>query len=129
MASGPRGRFLRLLLDEHISPEVAHRLRAKGHDIVAVAESRTLAGRPDRMHFASAPSERRAIVTRDVRDFRPLLAHAMRSGEATYGLICLSYRWRLSARGIGELADALDALLRTHPEDDAAVRRGGEIWL
>jgi Domain of unknown function (DUF5615) len=29
---------VRLLLDEHLSPAIAHILRSRGHDVVAVAE-------------------------------------------------------------------------------------------
>lgn len=131
MASGPGGGLrLRLLLDEHLSPEIARRLRERGHDVIAVGERPGLAGRSDRVHFATAPDQRRAIVTHDLGDFRPLLAAALRRGEPTYGLVCLSRRFRLSRRNLGRLVSSLDELLQSHPEDDALVRRyGGELWL
>jgi hypothetical protein len=81
------------------------------------------------VHLASQPDQRRVIVTRDLGDFRPLLAGALRSGTRTYGLICVPRRFSLSRREIGRLVHALDALLQSHPGDDAIVRRGGEIWL
>lgn len=120
---------LRLLLDEHLSPEIARRLRDRGHDVVAVSECQGLRGRPDRVHFASQPDEQRAIVTRDLGDFRPLLAEALRRGAATYGLICVSRRFPLNRAGLGRIVTALDALLTAHPAIDAAVTAGGEIWL
>lgn len=120
---------MRLLLDEHFSPEIARRLRARGHDVVAVKERSELISRPDRVHFASMPDERRAIVTQDLGDFRPLLAQALRSGGPTYGLVCVPSRLRLSRANIGRIVTALDSLLKANPEDDAAVRRGGELWL
>ena len=120
---------LRLLLDEHLSPEIVRQLRARGHDVLAVGERHDLRGRPDRVHLASQPDQRRVIVTRDLGDFRPLLAGALRSGTRTYGLICVPRRFSLSRREIGRLVHALDALLQSHPGDDAIVRRGGEIWL
>jgi hypothetical protein len=120
---------LRLLLDEHLSPEIARQLRDSGHDVVAVGERADLRGRSDRIHFASLPDQRRAIVTRDVGDFRPLLAEALRTGAETYGLVCVSRRFSLSRKATGRLVRALDALLRRHPEPDAAVKLGGEIWL
>jgi hypothetical protein len=121
---------VRLLLDEHYSPEIARQLRARGHDVVAVGERSFLQGRADRVHFAAMAEERRTIVTEDVGDFRPLLAEAARSGEATYGLICVSPRRFPRRRSeIGRLVAALDALLRSHPEEDAAVAAGGEVWL
>lgn len=120
---------LRLLLDEHLSPEIARQLRNRGHDVVAVGERPDLKGRADRVHFASLPDEQRAIVTRDLGDFRPLLAEALRAGAKTYGLICVSRRSRLNRDGIGRLVGVLDTLLRAHPAPDAAVGLGGEIWL
>ena len=120
---------LRLLLDEHLSPEIARQLRGRGHDVLAVGERHDLRGRPDRVHLASQPDQRRVIVTRDLGDFRPLLAGALRSGTRTYGLICVPRRFSLSRREIGRVVQALDALLHSHPGDDAIVSRGGEIWL
>jgi hypothetical protein len=120
---------LKLLLDEHLSPEIARQLRAHGHDVVAVSERPGLRGRPDRVHFATLTDEQRAIVTRDLADFRPLLAEALRRGANTYGLVCVPQRFALNREGIGRLVRALDALLQGHPQTDAAIALGGEIWL
>lgn len=120
---------MKLLLDEHLSPEIARQLRERGHDVVAVGGRTDLRGRPDRVHFASLPDEQRAIVTRDLADFRPLLAEALRRGTSTYGLVCVPARFPLNRDGIGRLVAAFDALLMTHPARDAAVSLGGEIWL
>jgi predicted nuclease of predicted toxin-antitoxin system len=120
---------LKLLLDEHLSPEIARQLRERGHDAVAVGERTDLRGRADRVHFASLPEEQRVIVTRDLADFRPLLADALRRGTPTYGLVCVPARFPLNRDGIGRLVAALDALLQANPEVDAAISLGGEIWL
>lgn len=130
MARRPRHPVgLRLLLDEHISPEIARQLRARGHDVIAVGERTDLRGRPDRVHFASLPEQRRAIVTRDLGDYRPLLAEAVRRGSPTYGIVCVSHRFALNRSGIGRLVRALEALLQAHQESDAIIKRGGEVWL
>ena len=120
---------MKLLLDEHLSPEIARQLRERGRNVVAVGERTDLRGRPDRVHFASLPDEQRTIVTRDLGDFRPLLAEALRRGSSTYGLVCVPARFPLNRDGIGRLVAALDALLVAHPAVDAAVSLGGEIWL
>ena len=120
---------MKLLLDEHLSPEIARQLRKLSHDVVAVGERSDLRGRSDRVHFASLPEEQRAIVTRDLADFRPLLAETLRRGSDTFGLVCLPARFPLNRDGIGRLVAALDAVLKANPEVDAAVSRGGEIWL
>jgi hypothetical protein len=120
---------LKLLLDEHLSPEIARQLRERGHDVIAVGERADLRGRSDRVHFASLPAEQRAIVTRDLPDFRPLLAEHMRRAGKTYGIVCVPGRFPLSRDGIGRLVRALDALLLANPDVDAAIALGGEIWL
>lgn len=120
---------MRLLLDEHLSPEIARQLRQRGHDVIAVAERPDLRGRPDRVHFASQSQEQRAIVSRDLVDFRALLADELRGGGSTYGLVCVPRRFSLNREGIGRLVNALDVLLVAHPETDAVITLGGEIWL
>lgn len=122
-------RRVRLLLDEHFSPELARQLRSKGHDVIAVKERTELIGRSDRVHFAMMPEQRRAIVTQDLGDFRPLLAQALRAGTKTYGLVCVPARVSLSRKAVGRLVDALDRLLREFPSDEALIPRGGEVWL
>ena len=130
MARGPGSdRRVRLLLDEHLSPEIARQLRARGHDVIAVKERPELIGRSDRVHFASMPEQRRAIVTQDLGDFRPLLAEAMRAPTKTYGLVCVPARVSLSRAAIGQMVDALERLLADHPGDEDLIDRGGETWL
>jgi len=120
---------VKLLLDEHFSPEIARQLRKLGHDVVAVKEQPSLIARTDRVHFASTSQQQRAIVTQDLGDFRPLLTQAMRAGTKTYGLVCVPSRVKLSRKAFGALTEALDELLRRNPDDDAAMKAGGEIWL
>jgi uncharacterized protein DUF5615 len=120
---------LRLLLDEHFSPEIARQLRGRGYDVVAVSERPELRGRPDRVHFASLPDQQRAIVTRDLGDFRPLLAEALRRGTSTYGIVCVSHRFPMTRKDIGRLVGALAALLDANPAPDAIIKQGGEVWL
>lgn len=130
MARGPGSDWrVRLLLDEHFSPEIARQLRARGHDVIAVKEHPELIGRPDRVHFAAMPEQRRAIVTQDLGDFRPLLAQAMRAGTKTFGLVCVPALVSLSRKAIGQLVTSLEQLLRAHPHDEDLIDRGGEAWL
>lgn len=127
--SGCRRPRVRLLLDEHFSPEIARQLRTHGHDVIAVKEHPELIGRADRVHFASMPEQRRAIVTQDLGDFRPLFGEAMRAGRKTYGLVCVPARVPLSRNAIGHLVGSIERLLHQHPGDDDLIDRGGEVWL
>jgi hypothetical protein len=120
---------LKQLFDERLSLEIARQLREHGHDVVAVGDCADLRGRPDRVHFASLPDEQRAIVTRDLGNFRPLLAEALRRGSGTHGSVWVPARFPLNRDGIERLVAVLDALPQAHPEVDAAVSLGGEIWL
>lgn len=130
MARGPgSGRRVRLLLDEHFSPEIARQLRALGHDVAAVKEHPELIGRSDRVHFASMPEQSWAIVTQDLGDFRPLLSEAMRAGRKIYGLVCVPARVSLSREAIGQVVGSLEQLLQRHPGDESLIDRGGEVWL
>lgn len=130
MARRPRRAVgLRLLLDEHFSPEIARQLRQQGYDVVAVSERPELRCRSDRVHFASLPDQQRAIVTRDLGDFRPLLAEALRRGTPTHGIVCVSHRFPLTRQEIGRLVNALASLLDANPTPDAIIKKGGEVWL
>lgn len=59
----------------------------RGYDVIAVAEQPQLRGRSDRVDLASLPEQRRVLVTRDLADFRPLLAAELRRGTKTFGLV------------------------------------------
>jgi predicted nucleotidyltransferase len=90
---------LKLLLDEHLSPEIARQLRERDHHVTAVTERPDLRGRADRVRFAPLPDEQRALVTRTLADFRPLLAETVRRGGSTYGIVCLTPRFPLNRGG------------------------------
>ncbi len=110
---------MRLLLDEHFSPEIARQLRDRGHDVIAARE-RVGGGRSDRDLLAIAILERRAIVTENVGDFAELHRAAITTGTAHFGIIFTSSRqFPRIRRAIGRMVRALDALLVAHPQTDA----------
>ncbi|MGH8895711.1 MAG: DUF5615 family PIN-like protein [Egibacteraceae bacterium] len=67
-----RGLRLRLLIDANLSPRVAARLRAAGHDVAHVADCGLVAASDDRI-LAAAAEDDRTIVSADA-DFGVLLA-------------------------------------------------------
>ncbi|MGH8885471.1 MAG: DUF5615 family PIN-like protein [Egibacteraceae bacterium] len=67
-----RGLRLRLLVDANLSPRVAARLRAAGHDVIHVADCGLLAPSGDRI-LAAAAEDDRTIISADA-DFGTLLA-------------------------------------------------------
>jgi len=64
-------------------------LRQAGYDVIAVAERDDLVGRSDRAIFEIANSEQRALVTNNVKDFRPLASEWLAQGRLHGGLILL----------------------------------------
>lgn len=116
---------MRALLDEHLSPQIAALLRQADYDVVAVADRQDLVGRPDRSIFEVANSERRAVVTNNVRDFRPLAAEWLAQGRMHAGLILLpSSRIRTRA-AISAIAAEIEVVLREHPDGLS----GSERWI
>jgi predicted nuclease of predicted toxin-antitoxin system len=110
---------LRLLLDEHISPVVAERLRDRGHEVVTVSEV-GLAGIDDARVLAWAAADRRAVVTANIRDFRPLHALHLTTGTAHHGIVLVpAGRYSLRRDRLGPLVAALDQLLARRPAGDA----------
>ena len=97
--------------------------------MVAVQEEARLTGLSDEVDFATSPKERRAIVTENLMDFRPLLAMAIKAGRTNYGLVCVSPKtFPRSKRHIGLMIEAFEAFLTAHPED-GAIQGQGEYWL
>jgi predicted nuclease of predicted toxin-antitoxin system len=119
---------VKLLLDEMLSPAIARELRARGHDAEAVA------GHPDREALSDpevlglARVEHRAVVTNNVRDFRPLHHEAITpGGPGHYGVIFIPGTYRRTRNDIGKITAALEALLTEYPGD--ADLANGEAWL
>lgn len=119
---------MKLLLDEMLAPVIARELRARGHDAEAIA------GHPDRETLSDpevmslARAEHRAVVTNNLRDFRPLHHDAIApGGPGHYGMIFMPGGYRRTKDDTGRIINALDSKLRQYPgEDDLA---NGEDWL
>lgn len=115
---------LRLLLDEHFSPEIARQLRSRGHDVIAARERADLRGLADRQLLGFATDASRAIVTENVADFVELHRESTLRGVPHAGIIFTSpRRFPRTRRGIGRIVRAADALLANGPADLA-----GQTW-
>ncbi len=109
---------MKLLLDEHFSPEIARQLRTRGHDVVAARARVDLHGITDRDLLAFAGGERRTIVTENVADFAELHREWVLRGKPHSGLVFTSpRRFPRTRRAIGKLVQALDDLLTDGPHD------------
>lgn len=116
---------MKALLDEQLSPQIAVLLRQAGHDVVGAAGRDDLVGRRDRLILEVASRERRAVVTNNIKDFRPLAAECLAQGRTHGGLILVpSSRTRTHA-AVSTLAGAIERVLRDHPNGLS----GSERWI
>jgi predicted nuclease of predicted toxin-antitoxin system len=116
---------VRALLDEHLSPHIAELLRQAGHDVIAVSEREELVGRSDRAIFEFAAAEGRAVITNNIKDFRPLAAEWLAAGRSHPGLILLPSARTRTRAAAPLLADSIADVLRAHPQGVA----GSERWI
>jgi Domain of unknown function (DUF5615) len=116
---------VKALLDEQLSPQIARILRERRLDVEAVCERSDLAEAPDEDVLDSATHEQRAVVTNDVKDFRPLAAERLTSGQGHAGLILVPANRDRSRDAMGALADAIEKLMRAHPDGVA----DSEHWI
>jgi hypothetical protein len=119
---------LKLLLDEMLSPAIAEGLRARGHDAVAIKESPEWQALADPDVISLARREQRAIVTNNLRDFRPLHAELIAAGGPGHsGMVFVPTSFRLTKAAIGQVVAALEAKLVEYPGDDDLAN--GETWI
>ncbi len=119
---------MRLLLDEHYSPEIARQLRKRGHDGVAVGERLELVELADSELLERMAGEGRAVLTENAVDFVVLAEQAALAGQDHAGILLTSPR-RMPRRKdtIGLFVRTLDAFLEKHPAKDAVQNQ--LLWL
>jgi predicted nuclease of predicted toxin-antitoxin system len=110
-------------LDEQLSPQIAELLRQFGHDVEAVAERPDLVGSSDRTMLEVARAENRAVVTNNIKDFRPLAAEWLAQGRVHAGLILLPANRTRTREAVAVLAERISAVLRDNPDGLSATER------
>jgi len=116
---------VKALLDEQLSPQIAAMLRRAGYDVVAVAERDDLVGSSDRILLEVAGRESRAVVTNNIKDFRPLAAEWLAQGRTHEGLILLPSTRTRTRAAVSALARAIERVLHDHPDG----LNGSERWI
>jgi predicted nuclease of predicted toxin-antitoxin system len=114
---------VKALLDEQLSPQIAVLLRKAGYDVEAVAERDDLVGSSDRVVFEAACREGRAVVTNNIKDFRPLAAEYLAQGRVHAGLVLLPSARTRSRNAIAAIARAIDNVLEENPDGLNASER------
>ncbi len=119
---------MKLLLDEMFSPLVAAELRARGHDAVAIKERDEWQSLSDLEVVALARTEQRAVVTANLRDFRPLHAELVAAGgEGHAGMVFVPASFRITTAATGEIVATLEARIAEYPGDEDLAN--GETWI
>jgi Domain of unknown function (DUF5615) len=119
---------LKLLLDEMFSPLVAAELRARGRDAVAIKEREAWQSASDPEVIALVRTERRAVVTANLRDFRPLHAELVApGGQGHAGMVFFPPTFRPTRAATGRIVAALEAWLAEYPGDEDLAN--GEAWI
>lgn len=111
------------LLDEQLSPQIAILLRRRGFDVEAVADRPDLVGRSDLVIFEVACGEDRAVITNNVRDFRPLAAQWLAQGRVHAGLILLPSSRTRTRAAVTMLADRIATVMGDSPDGLASSER------
>jgi Domain of unknown function (DUF5615) len=119
---------LRLLLDEMLSVAIARELRNRGHDVQAIQEHPEWRSHADREVVELARAERRAIVTDNLADMRPLHYEAvMPGGPGDYGMIFIPGGRPRTRAHTGQIVAALEKKLIAYPGESDLTN--GEDWL
>jgi predicted nuclease of predicted toxin-antitoxin system len=119
---------VKLLLDELLAPAIARELRSRGHDVESVSGRSDWQALSDAEVMEVARRERRAVVTNNLRDFRPLHHESIvPGGPGHFGMVFVPGSYRRTKADIGKIVTALEHKLREFPEDEDLA--GGETWI
>ena len=107
---------MRLLLDANLSPkQIGSVLARRGHDVLSLASDAALGALDDPQVLQMAADEDRILVTRNSRDFAPLLRQWSEEGRHHSSCILI---WTLGHHEFGAILKGITKLLKEHPEQD-----------
>jgi predicted nuclease of predicted toxin-antitoxin system len=105
---------LRLLLDANLSPKrIGVPLSKRGHDVISLASDAALGALDDPQVLEFAAEQRRVLVTRNARDFAPLLRQWAEAGSHHTGCILI---WTLAHHEFGAIIRGVARLLDDRPD-------------
>lgn len=114
---------MKVLLDEQLSAELAVELRSRHLDVEGEIERQDLAGRSDADVMDAAAAEGRAVVTNNIKDFRPIAAQRLTDGRGHGGLILLPAKRSRTRAAVRALADGIESAMRANPDGIADSER------
>lgn len=105
---------MRLLLDANLSPKrIGMVLEEHGHDVLSLATDAALGGLDDPQVLELAADEDRILVTRNARDFAPLLRQWAEADRHHAGCILI---WTLGHHEFGAIIDGVGRQLALRPD-------------
>lgn len=105
---------MRLLLDANLSPKrVGGVLERHGHDVLALASDPVLGALDDPRVLELAAGRGRILVTRNSRDFAPLLRAWAEAGRHHSGCIPI---WTLAHHRFAEIVQSVGQCLDERPD-------------
>lgn len=108
---------MRLLLDANLSPKrVGRPLEGRGHDVLSLTSDVALGALADPEVLALAAEQQRILVTRNSRDFVPLLREWAEGDGHHHGCILI---WTLSHSEFGKIVSGIARLLEERPDAKA----------
>ncbi len=117
---------MKALLDAPLSHEIAHLLGERGLDVEAASTRDDVADNAsDATIMKIAAHGNRAVVTNNIKDFRPIAARRLQRGQGHAGLILLPSTRRRTRSANPALADTIEKVLRANPRGPG----GSERWL
>lgn len=105
---------MRVLLDAHFSPKrIGVPLESAGHDVLSLAADLVLGALDDLSVLQLAADESRILITRNGRDFVPLLREWADLGRHHSGCILV---WTLGHHEFGAIVSGVGGLLASRPD-------------
>lgn len=107
---------MRLLLDANLSPKrIGSSLDKDGHDVLSLAADPALGALDDPQVLQLAAQQDRILVTRNSRDFAPLLREWGEDGRHHAGCILI---WTLAHNEFGAIISGVTLLLAQYPDPE-----------
>lgn len=104
------------MLDANLSPKrVGSALQKRGHDVMSLASDAALGALDDPQVLELAAEQSRILVTRNARDFAPLLREWAEAERHHAGCILV---WTLAHHEFGAIISGVTRLLRDRPDPD-----------
>lgn len=108
---------MRVLLDAHLSGKrLGGLLARRGHDVLALADDPALARLTDEEVLALATAEARVLITRNSKDFAPILRRWAEGARSHAGCVLL---WSVDHHEHARIAKELERLFGERPRQAA----------